>query len=292
MVYVKHLWLQNFRSYEELDISLPKGKIILLGDNGQGKSNFIEAVGFLGTAQSFRSAPTEALIKQGCETSIIRAEIPHLNRELLVEEEISKGNIVIVAGFQGATSDMDITTLGRGASDLTAVALAAALNAERCEIYTDVDGIYTADPRLVPEARKLNHIGFEEMLELANYGAKMNECKVAVIGATGAVGQVFLKIAEERQFPISQIRLCASERSLGKTLIFNSKEVPLELCSKELLEEVDFAFISASGDISKKYAHLAAEVGTVALLHTRYLIKRTDYSCPCGQRLLGRPNTG
>ena len=72
----------------------------------------------------------------------------------------------------------------------------------------------------------------------------MNECKVAVIGATGAVGQVFLKIAEERQFPISQIRLCASERSLGKTLIFNSKEVPLELCSKELLEEVDFAFIS------------------------------------------------
>ena len=91
-----------------------------------------------------------------------------------IEEEISKGNIVIVAGFQGVTEEMDITTLGRGASDLTAVALAAALNADRCEIYTDVDGIYTADPRLVPEARKLNQIGFEEMLELANYGAKMN----------------------------------------------------------------------------------------------------------------------
>ena len=90
MVYVKHLWLQNFRNYEEIDISLPEGKIILLGDNGQGKSNFIEAVGFLGTAQSFRSVPTEALIKQDCENSIIRAEIQHMDRELLVEAEISK----------------------------------------------------------------------------------------------------------------------------------------------------------------------------------------------------------
>ena len=107
------------------------------------------------------------------DSSYGKAKISDLDTNR-IEEEISKGNIVIVAGFQGATSDMDITTLGRGASDLTAVALAAALYAERCEIYTDVDGIYTADPRLVPEARKLNHIGFEEMLELANYGAKMN----------------------------------------------------------------------------------------------------------------------
>ena len=107
------------------------------------------------------------------DSSYGKAKISDLDTNR-IEEEISKGNIVIVAGFQGATSDMDITTLGRGASDLTAVALAAALNAERYEIYTDVDGIYTADPRLVPEARKLNHIGFEEMLELANYGAKMN----------------------------------------------------------------------------------------------------------------------
>ena len=88
--------------------------------------------------------------------------------------ELEAQNIVIVAGFQGVTSDSDITTLGRGASDLTAVALAAGLNADRCEIYTDVEGIYTADPRLVPEAQKMTQIGFEEMLELASYGAKMN----------------------------------------------------------------------------------------------------------------------
>ena len=93
---------------------------------------------------------------------------------LRIQEELSKGNIVIVAGFQGITDDMDVTTLGRGASDLSAVAIAASLGADRCEVYTDVDGIYTADPRLVPKARKLDELGFEEMLELASYGAKMN----------------------------------------------------------------------------------------------------------------------
>lgn len=88
--------------------------------------------------------------------------------------ELDRGNIVIVAGFQGVTEAMDVTTLGRGASDTTAVALAAGLGADVCEIYTDVTGIYTADPRLVPDARKLDEIAFEEMLELASYGAKMN----------------------------------------------------------------------------------------------------------------------
>ena len=89
-------------------------------------------------------------------------------------QELDNDTIVIVAGFQGITEDLDITTLGRGGSDTTAVALAAALGAARCEVYTDVDGIYTADPRLVPAAHKLDEISFEEMLELASYGAKMN----------------------------------------------------------------------------------------------------------------------
>ncbi len=87
--------------------------------------------------------------------------------------ELDRGRTVVVAGFQGITDEMDVTTLGRGASDTTAVAVAAGLQAQRCEVYTDVDGIYTADPRLVPDARKLDEISFEEMLEMASYGAKM-----------------------------------------------------------------------------------------------------------------------
>ncbi|HHW07371.1 MAG TPA: aspartate kinase [Clostridia bacterium] len=88
-----------------------------------------------------------------------------------LEAELSRGNIIIVAGFQGISEDNDITTLGRGGSDTTAVALAAALNADVCEIYTDVDGVYTSDPRVVPNAAKLPYVSYDEMLELASLGA-------------------------------------------------------------------------------------------------------------------------
>ncbi len=90
-----------------------------------------------------------------------------------VKKDLKDGYVVVVAGFQGADKDGNITTLGRGGSDTTAVALAAALDAEECQIYTDVDGIYTTDPRMVPEARKLESITFEEMLELASLGSKV-----------------------------------------------------------------------------------------------------------------------
>lgn len=91
-----------------------------------------------------------------------------------IREELAKGNVLIVAGFQGVSSEMDITTLGTGGSDTTAVALAVALKAQECQIFTDVEGIYTADPRIVPEATKLSEIGYEEMLELSNYGFKIH----------------------------------------------------------------------------------------------------------------------
>ena len=93
----------------------------------------------------------------------------------------------------------------------------------------------------------------------------MNTCKVAVIGATGAVGQVFLRIAEEREFPLESIRLCASERSVGKKLRFKNQEIEVELCTESLLEEVDFAFISATTEISREIAPKAANLGTIAI---------------------------
>ena len=87
--------------------------------------------------------------------------------------DLEQGNVVVVAGFQGADADGNITTLGRGGSDTTGVALAAALKADECQIFTDVDGVYTTDPRIVPEARRLDRITFEEMLELASQGSKV-----------------------------------------------------------------------------------------------------------------------
>ena len=90
-----------------------------------------------------------------------------------IRESLDAGNVVILAGFQGLSTEYDITTLGRGGSDTTAVAMAAALGADVCEIYTDVDGVFTADPRTHPEARKIDHISYEEMLELAAAGARV-----------------------------------------------------------------------------------------------------------------------
>src|SRR5512134_69530 len=90
-----------------------------------------------------------------------------------IREALERGVIPVVAGFQGINEHSDVTTLGRGGSDLTAVALAGALKADRCDIYTDVDGVYTSDPRIVPQARKLSKITYEEMLEMASLGSKV-----------------------------------------------------------------------------------------------------------------------
>jgi aspartate kinase len=120
----------------------------------------------------------EAISLTGSQAGIVtdtvhgRAKIVDV-RARRIHEALDQDKIVLVAGFQGVSTDQDITTLGRGGSDTTAVALAAALGAEVCEIYTDVEGVFTADPRLVPEARKLHAVSHEEMLELAASGAKV-----------------------------------------------------------------------------------------------------------------------
>jgi aspartate kinase len=115
------------------------------------------------------------------DSSFSRARITGIEPKRIIKE-FDKGNIVIVAGFQGLTTDNDIATLGRGGSDTTAVALAASLKAKRCEIYTDVEGVYTADPRVVPEAVKLEEIGYEEMLEMATSGAKVMHHRSVELG--------------------------------------------------------------------------------------------------------------
>jgi aspartate kinase len=104
-----------------------------------------------------------------------------------VVEALQLGNVVILAGFQGLSSDYEITTLGRGGSDLTAVAMAGAVGAEICEIYTDVDGVFTADPRHVPEARKIDVIDYDEMLELAAAGAKVLQSRSVEVARRNGV---------------------------------------------------------------------------------------------------------
>ena len=146
----------------ELDMLLTSGErismaLVAMAVNDRGQ----EAVSFTGSQSGIVT-----------DTSHTRAKILEVKADR-IREELKRGRVVIVAGFQGVSRDREVTTLGRGGSDTTAVALAAALGAEACEIYTDVDGVYTADPRIVPNARKLAELSYDEMLELASLGAKV-----------------------------------------------------------------------------------------------------------------------
>jgi aspartate kinase len=158
-------------SARELDLLLSTGEIV--------SSTLL--------AMALRDMGYEAISLSGAQAGIQTDSAHRQARILKVEsrrviKELETGKIVIVAGFQGVTGEMDITTLGRGGSDTTAVALAASLGASVCQIYTDVDGVYTADPRLAPDARPLAEVGYEEMLELATYGAKVLHPRAVELG--------------------------------------------------------------------------------------------------------------
>ncbi len=139
-----------------------------------------QSVAFLAMAMHGYGCKAESFTgaQAGIETDGVhcKARIKNIDPER-IERSLEKGNVVIVAGFQGASEEELITTLGRGGSDLTAVALAAALNADVCRIYSDVDGVYTADPRIVPEAQKIDRISHEEMLEMASLGTKVMQAR-------------------------------------------------------------------------------------------------------------------
>jgi aspartate kinase len=146
----------------ELDVILATGEQVSIGL----LSLAIQELGF--RARSF----TGAQVRIQTDDAHTKARIVSIDAER-VRQALVEGEIAIVAGFQGVSAEDEITTLGRGGSDLTAVAMAAAVSADVCEIYTDVDGVYTTDPNIVPEARKLRRISYDEMLEMASLGAKV-----------------------------------------------------------------------------------------------------------------------
>lgn len=147
-----------------------------------------EQVSIALTAMALSSLGQPAVSLTGAQARILtepahtRARIRTIDTSR-VRQHLAQGRVVVVAGFQGVTDEGETTTLGRGGSDTTAVALAAALKADECEIYTDVDGVYTADPRVVPTSRKLARISYEEILELASLGAKVMASRSIFFGA-------------------------------------------------------------------------------------------------------------
>lgn len=152
-----------------------------------------------------------------------------------IKKDLKEGKIVVVAGFQGVDKDLNITTLGRGGSDTTAVALAAALNAEKCDIYTDVDGIFSADPRIVKKVSKIETISYDEMLELASLGAKVlhNRC---------------VEIGKKYDIPI-YVKSTFEQSSRG-TLVTSSESIE-NLCISGVAKEDNVARITLVGKTNK-----------------------------------------
>jgi len=148
-----------------------------------------------------------------------------------IKKEISQGNIVIVAGFQGLSTTLEITTLGRGGSDLSAVALAVSLKADLCEIYTDVEGIYTADPRVVPEAKKLNSITFDEMLELAALGAQVMHTRAVEVAKKFNIPIHVRGSFTEKEGTIIMKKTSDIEAPVVRGITLTSNEAKLTLCN-------------------------------------------------------------
>ena len=154
--------MQEFPDPRELDVVLATGEQVTIGLLAMALKNIgVEAKSYTGWQVAVKT-----------DTAHTKARIEDIDSDKM-RADLAQGKVVIVAGFQGINSVGDISTLGRGGSDTSAVALAAALKADECQIYTDVDGVYTTDPRVVPEARRMDTITFEEMLELASLGSKV-----------------------------------------------------------------------------------------------------------------------
>ncbi len=141
--------------------------------------------------------------------------------------DLAEGKVVVVAGFQGVTEDGDITTLGRGGSDTTAVALAAVLKADECLIFTDVDGVYTTDPRVEPRARKLDRITFEEMLEMASLGSKVLQIRSVEFAGKYVVPLRVLSSFEEGSGTLISYEEAGVEKALISGIAFNRDEAKL-----------------------------------------------------------------
>ena len=154
--------MQEYPDPREMDVILATGEQVTIGLLAMALKNIgLDAKSYTG----WQVAVTT-------DNSHTKARIENIDADH-IHADIKEGKVIIVAGFQGVDGNNDITTLGRGGSDTSAVAMAAALKADECQIYTDVDGVYTTDPRVVPEARRLKTISFEEMVELASLGSKV-----------------------------------------------------------------------------------------------------------------------
>jgi len=195
-----------------------------------------------------------------------------------VRADLQQGRVVVVAGFQGVDEHGNITTLGRGGSDTTAVALAAALGADECQIYTDVDGVYTADPRVVPDARRLAHITFEEMLELASLGAKVLQIRAVEFASKYNVCLRVLSSFAPGEGTFITAEEDLMEQPLISGVAFNRDEAKLTVLGVPDRPGIAHAILGPVADANIEVDMIVQNVGLDGSTDFTFTVHRNDYN--------------
>ncbi|MGF1547239.1 MAG: aspartate kinase [Thiotrichales bacterium] len=194
-----------------------------------------------------------------------------------IRADLAAGRVVVVAGFQGVDDDGNITTLGRGGSDTTAVALAAALKADECQIYTDVDGVYTTDPRVVPQARRLNKITFEEMLEMASLGSKVLQIRSVEFAGKYNVPLRVLSSFDEGEGTLITTEDASMEQALISGIAFNRDEAQLTVTGVPDQPGVAFAILGPVADANIEIDMIVQNIGADGTTDFTFTLHRNDY---------------
>lgn len=199
--------------------------------------------------------------------------------ESKMRSDLEQGRVVVVAGFQGVDEHGNITTLGRGGSDTTAVALAAALKADECQIYTDVDGVYTTDPRVVPSARRLERITFEEMLEMASLGSKVLQIRSVEFAGKFNVPLRVLSSFEGKEGPGTLITYEENgvEEALISGIAFNRDEAKLTIQGVPDQPGVAYRILGPIGDANIEVDMIVQNIGADATTDFTFTVHRNDY---------------
>jgi len=193
---------------------------------------------------------------------------------------LAEGNVVVVAGFQGADEDGNITTLGRGGSDTSAVALAAAMKADECQIYTDVDGVYTTDPRVVPEARKLDTITFEEMLEMASLGSKVLQIRsVEFAGKYKVKLRVLSSFQDEGEGTLITVEERGNmEQPVISGIAFNRDEAKLTVLGVPDRPGIAYQILGPIADANIDVDMIIQNIGQYDTTDFSFTVNRSDYN--------------
>ena len=210
------------------------------------------------------------------DSAFTKARILEIDHRKILKD-LDEGRVVVVAGFQGVDAEGNITTLGRGGSDTTAVALAAALKADECQIYTDVDGVYTTDPRIVPRARRLDRVTFEEMLEMASLGAKVLQIRSVEFAHKYGVRLRVLSSFEAGEGTLITSEEEVMEHALISGIAFSRDEAKLTLRGVPDRPGVAFEILAPIGRANIEVDMIVQNVGTDGLTDFTFTVHRNDY---------------